>query len=157
VLVNQGAKRIKRAYFNGRIVVEEGLGKGSIKAGVERYRWATTVDEMRTAIQDGLPISIGVTWYTNFDNPFFRKDRPGTEDWIGVDTEGKVATASTINNILSETRGGHCVCIYGASDVRQAFKVKNSWGDQYPSVWLPYIVMQKLLDEDGEAALVTDR
>jgi hypothetical protein len=35
--------------------------------------------------------------------------------------------------------------------------VKNSWGRAYPLVWLPYAAMERLLKEDGEATLVTDR
>lgn len=43
-------------------------------------------------------------------------------------------------------------------DRRQAFPVLNSWGRAYPHVvWLPYTVMERLLAEDGEVALVTDR
>jgi hypothetical protein len=49
------------------------------------------------------------------------------------------------------------VCVYGASDRRQAFAVKNSWGRSYPLAWLPYEVMVELLREDGEATVITDR
>lgn len=45
-----------------------------------------------------------------------------------------------------------------SNDKRQAFQILNSWGRDYPhSVWIPYETMQRLLDEDGEAALVTDK
>jgi hypothetical protein len=108
--------------------------------GIAANRWATNVDEMRTALAAGIPISIGVNWYANFDRP----TGSGREQWIGVGDLGR-------------KRGGHCVCIYGASDRRQAFRVKNSWGKAYPLVWLPYNTMQRLLDEDGESTLVTDR
>lgn len=34
----------------------------------------------------------------------------------------------------------------------------NSWGIEYPHiVWMPFNVMQRLLDEDGEATIFTDR
>jgi len=40
----------------------------------------------------------------------------------------------------------------------QAFPVANSWGDDYPrTVWLPFAAMRRLLDEQGDAAVVTDR
>lgn len=106
---------------------------------IQENRWATTVDEMRTAIAGNVPVVIGVNWYSNFDNP----QHKGTEHWIG---EGS----------LGHIRGGHCVCIIGASDKRQAFLAKNSWGKNYPLVWIPYTTMQRLLNEDGEAALITD-
>lgn len=109
-------------------------------AGIQTNRWATAVDEMREAISGGTPISIGVNWYRNFDAPV----KEGRDFWIG-------------RGELGQIRGGHAVCVYAASDRRQAFKIKNSWGKSYPLVWLPYETMQRLLDEHGEATLVTDR
>lgn len=111
-------------------------------AGVAANRWAMSVDEMRAAIDDGNPVTIGVNWYTNFDNP----EKVGNDWFIGRDEKA-----------FGSVRGGHCVCVYGASDRRNAFKVKNSWGRSYPLVWIPYPSMQRLLDEYGEATLVTDR
>lgn len=108
--------------------------------GIHENRWAENVDEMRACIGRGVPISIGVNWYANFDRP----EGTGRDMWIGRGDLGRV-------------RGGHCVCIYGASDRRQAFRVKNSWGRDYPLVWLPYETMQRLLDEYGEATIITDR
>lgn len=36
--------------------------------------------------------------------------------------------------------------------------IVNSWGRSYPHyVWMPYETLQRLLNEDGEATLVTDR
>lgn len=106
------------------------------KAGIVANRWATTVDEMRTAISEGKAVTIGVTWYSNFDYP--------EDGWIGRGSLGRV-------------RGGHSLCVYGASDQKQGFKLKNSWGRGYPLVWIPYDTMQTLLDDYGEATLVTDR
>lgn len=111
-----------------------------ITQGISKYRWATTVDQMRTALASGIPISIGIDWYSNFDEPVYKNQ----QYWIGLGDLGSI-------------RGGHCVCIYGASDPKQAFRVKNSWGSSYPQVWLPYKVMQKLLYQEGEACLITDR
>jgi len=113
--------------------------------GVVRTRWAQNVDELRSGLSAGIPVTIGVNWYAGLER-FTRKPGPfaTTEHWIGEGDLGRI-------------RGGHCVCLYGASDKRQAFKVKNSWGRGYPLVWLPYRTMQRLLDEDGEAALATDR
>lgn len=40
----------------------------------------------------------------------------------------------------------------------QAVPILNSWGKYYPHiVWLPVTVLQKLLDDQGEATIVTDR
>lgn len=111
-----------------------------LNEGISTNRWATTVDEIRTAISMGIPLSMGVNWYSNFDDP----KKKGREYWIG---EGD----------LGEIRGGHCVCLYGASDKRKAFKIKNSWGKLYPEVWIPYDTVKRLISEDGEFALITDR
>lgn len=111
--------------------------------GVAAYRWATTVDEARTAIANGIPVTIGVNWYTSFDHPY-RKSR---SFWLP--DAAKVPIGSV--------RGGHCICLAGVSDKRQAFRLLNSWGRDYPAVWLPYPTLQRLIAENGEVALVTDR
>lgn len=112
----------------------------SLEEGIVANRWATTVDEIRTAIGNETPISMGVTWYANFDRPVEK----GRDYYIG---EGK----------LGRVRGGHCLCLYGASDRRQAFKLKNSWGKDYPLVWIPYDTVELLIKDYGEFALITDR
>lgn len=103
------------------------------------YKWATTIDEVRTSINNAVPLSIGVNWYSNFDNPQYSQG----EYWIG---KGNLGTL----------RGGHCLTIYGASDHRQAVKLKNSWGTAYPEVWMPYSTLLRLLKEDGEIGLIAD-
>jgi hypothetical protein len=137
----QGIRRVSSMKLVNEVPQPQGEMARDFKEGVATNRWATTVDQMRSGISLGLPIAIGVNWYSNFDTPIMI----GGENWIGR------------SPILGSIRGGHCVCLYGASDKRQAFRVKNSWGRSYPLVWLPYATMQRLLDEDGEAALVTDR
>lgn len=40
----------------------------------------------------------------------------------------------------------------------ECFPFLNSWGRDYPHiVWMPYSVMQRLIDEYGEVAIITDR
>lgn len=108
--------------------------------GAQVNVWATTVDDMRSSLAAGIPVTIGVNWYENFDTPV----KVGGDYWLG-------------QGPLGAMRGGHCTCIYGASDRRQAFRLKNSWGKSYPLVWLPYTTMAQLLTELGEATLVVDR
>lgn len=44
------------------------------------------------------------------------------------------------------------------SDKLGAVRLLNSWGKNYPHrVWMPDDVLQRLIDEDGEVAIVTDR
>jgi hypothetical protein len=137
VLLSQGHRR---AYRNS-------IGPVESNYGIKAYRWAKTVDEMRAAIHAGLAVSIGVNWYTNFDMLV----KENGEHWIGVDFAGN----PTRN--LGKIRGGHSVCVYRASDKRQAFRFMNSWGEYYPPTWIPYNVMQRLLYEYGEAVVITDR
>ena len=74
-----------------------------MSAGVLAYRWARTVDEIRTAVAMGNAVAIGVNWYSNFDAPV---KKTNGEYWIGEGDLGRV-------------RGGHSLTIYGASDRRR--------------------------------------
>lgn len=125
-----------------RPLIKGELGPETPSDGIITNSWATSTDQMRAAIDENLSISIGVNWYTNFDRPVYSK------------TTGEYVIG---DGSLGTVRGGHCVCIYGASDRRQAFALKNSWGKNYPLVWITYDAMERLLNEDGEAALVTDK
>lgn len=111
-----------------------------IDFGISQVRWAVSVDEVRTAIAACIPVSIGVNWYSRFGSPEYKNG----EYWIGNSTFGTIS-------------GGHCVCVYGASDERQAVRIKNSWGPSYPEVYLPYKALERLIEENGEIALSTDR
>lgn len=110
---------------------------------VASNKWATSVDAIRTSLGNNHPVVIGVNWYSDFDSP--------EQVQVSSHQEWYIGRSSSLGSI----RGGHCVCLYGASDSRQAFRMKNSWGNAYPLVWLPYKTMQRLLDEDGEACVVT--
>lgn len=112
----------------------------AVAEGISTNRWAQSVDEIRAAIAEGIPVTLGIDWYTNFDRP----EKIGTSYWIGHGNLGTI-------------RGGHAVCAYGASDAKQAVKIKNSWGRDFPLAWLPYDVLGDLLLDGGEACLVTDR
>jgi hypothetical protein len=112
----------------------------NLNEGIAENRWCTTVDEIRTAIGKGIPVTLGVNWYVNFDKPVVK----GGRWWIGMGSLGRI-------------RGGHAVCIYRASDHYDAVGIVNNWGPEYPLVLMPYDTLRRLLHEDGEATLVTDR
>lgn len=121
--------------------VQSGVsGPENIANGISTYRWATEADEVRAAIFAGLAVAIGINWYRNFDNPTIVNN----ERWIGLGSLGAI-------------RGGHCVCLYRMSDRRQAFMLMNSWGVDYAPAWIPYTIFNRLMTEDGEAAVITDR
>jgi hypothetical protein len=118
------------------------IGPVNPYAGIATYRWALDVDEVRYALYNNLPVTLGVNWYQDFYKPV----NHNAEWWIG-------RTPTKLGKVM----GGHCVCAYGASDARQAIRIKNSWGASYPEVWMPYKALERLLKENGEAALITDR
>lgn len=126
---------------SGHCRVRGGVVKSPSTAdGILENRWATTVDEIRICIASGVPVTLGVNWYTNFDRPVYKSGRA----WIGLGDLGTL-------------RGGHAVCIYRASDRLQAVGIVNNWGNIYPLVLMPYATLQRLLNEYGEATMVTDR
>lgn len=65
--------------------------------GIDRFRWATTVDDVRTAIAEGIPVVLGVEWFAGFDRP----DKLSNEHWTGRGDLGVI-------------RGGHAICCYKA-------------------------------------------
>lgn len=109
--------------------------------GIDRFEWARSVDEVRSALAGAVPVVLGINWYSNFDRPV------------------KQANIYRIGDgNLGSIRGGHAICATGVSDKRQAIRLVNSWGLDYPkAVWLPYTVLERLLQEDGEAAVAVDR
>jgi hypothetical protein len=110
--------------------------------GIEAFRWAQSVDEVRGAIAAGSPVVLGVDWFSAFNHP----ERRGREYWM-PEPSGRVV-------------GGHAICCYGASDRRQAVRLVNTWGFAYPLVWVPYMLLERLLagfQYPGEAAVITDR
>jgi len=144
VCLKLGLRRVDAMVLDSNLVpqpVNERIR--SAASGVTAVRWATSVDEMRTALSNNTPVTIGINWYSSFDNPVAKP--PYLWPWIG-------------QGILGSVRGGHCVCVFGASDKRQAFAIKNSWGQSYPLVWMPYTTMEQIIvKENGEAAISTDR
>lgn len=115
----------------------------SMDHGILKNEWATTVDQVRASLENGIPVVLGVDWF----DEFFTPEKIGHDYWIGRELAGTVA-------------GGHAICAYGVSDKKQAIKLVNSWGAAWPLVWLPYDTLQKLLDgyeTPGEATVITDR
>jgi hypothetical protein len=135
VLINQGHWRFARGLTWPVAMLE----------GIKEFRWATTVDEMRFAISQGLPVVLGINWYSNFDSPVWGDlGAGGNRWWIGRGNLGNI-------------RGGHAICCFGARDDIEAFVLVNSWGVNYPVVNVPYETIQRLLNEQGDAIIPVDR
>lgn len=115
--------------------------------GIQGFRLAMTVDELRHAISEGRPFVLGVNWYSDFDEPKWTDPgKGGSRWWIGLNPER-----------LGRQRGGHAICCFGARDDIDAFVLVNSWGVNYPIVQVPYNTVARLLSEDGEAIIPIDR
>jgi hypothetical protein len=109
---------------------------------ITAYYWATSVSQMQHAICSTLgPMVVGVNWYEGMFEP-------GPDGFVRV--AGDVA-------------GGHCVCLGGIDMERKAFVLHNSWGRywggvggaQVSSAFLSFADMDRLLHEQGEAALMS--
>jgi hypothetical protein len=111
-----------------------------LEHGIAAYRWTTDVNEIRASIAAGIPVTLGINWYSNFDSPVYHNK----EWWVG-------------RGELGQIRGGHAITVYAASDKREAVRLTNTWGFDYPRVYMPYSTLDRVLRENGEAVLITDR
>lgn len=122
----------------------------SVRAGIKvlqtmgyvgEYRWAFSEDELALAMTLG-PVIIGVDWYKGMFKPNSRGYlRP---------TGGKV--------------GGHCCLVIGLKVTAPTgsgyYTIYNSWGPGWGNKGTARISradMRKLLDDGGEAAIITQR
>jgi hypothetical protein len=87
------------------------------------------------------------------------KDSYAKNDYKKRDKEQPAAGEGIAANRWAKTVGEvHGVLKSPANDRAGAVRILNSWGRGYPHrVWMPDETLQRLIDEDGEVALVTDR
>lgn len=142
----------KRLYDEAQKVDEwpgEGYDGTSVRAGakvlqswglISEYRWAFDADTILDALLTTGPVVIGVNWYASF----FEPDADGFigkgEDWGSIE-------------------GGHAVILNGANRTRGVVRGKNSWGAGWGvggAFWLPLEALDRLIKEDGEAALAAE-
>jgi hypothetical protein len=105
---------------------------------IREYRWAFGLEDLKLAVGYKGPAVIGVYWYQGMDD---------------VDDEGFIHATGMI-------RGGHAIMVNSVSLRRGAFGVLNSWGPgwgQNGRAWISFEDMDKLLHEDGEAAIPVRR
>lgn len=149
VLRELGPRRIDKMGMgaDGRPRARRYRSEHDPSQGVEQYRWALTVDEMRYAFAAGIPaIAIGTPWMSGFDHLDARPGRFGRLEYFLPGPSG-----------VGRLRGYHETCLYGASDEKQAFAMKNSWGKDWPLAWLPYETMEWCFGDWADAALPVDR
>jgi hypothetical protein len=108
--------------------------------GILSYYWCKTIDDVRAAIDANRVPVFGVYWFSEFQTP----RTVNGESWIG--------TRANWGGVL----GGHAIACIAASDKRQAFKLLNTWGSDYPPVWISYKSITRLMGLQGECAVGMD-
>lgn len=87
-------------------------------------RVAVDLIALKTALASGFPVIIGISVYESFESEEVAKT-------------GIVPMPGEYEEII----GGHCLCCFGYDDAKQAFLVRNSWGDSWGdkgNCWIPY-------------------
>jgi hypothetical protein len=105
---------------------------------VVEYRWARDVMDMADWVSRIGPVVMGTNWYASMSTP---------------SDEGVIQLSGSIV-------GGHAYMITGYNARRSSFRAINSWGmawAQRGRFWIPLPLMQRLLDEDGEACAAAER
>lgn len=104
---------------------------------IAEYRWTWDVETLANAVLEKGPVVVGSTWYSDMFYP---------------NSKGLItATGSDL--------GGHAYVINGVNKKMELFRIKNSWGREWGKNGHAYIYfqdMQRLLDENGEAALAVE-
>ena len=105
--------------------------KGLIKGG---YLWAFTAETIRDYVLRYGPVIAGTDWYT---------------DMMETDKAGYIKPTGAME-------GGHAYVILGHSPTRNAFRIQNSWSEEWGQggrAWIQYDYMQFLIEQDGGEAV----
>ncbi len=104
---------------------------------ISEYRWASSVDDVITAVLEVGPVVVGTWW---------------TEGMMEPDAEG-------IIRYRGSPLGGHAYLINGANTDRGVVRIKNSWGKGWGvngTAFLRIEDLDALIRDDGEACLATE-
>ncbi|KAB2806827.1 C1 family peptidase [Phaeocystidibacter luteus] len=114
----------------------QALPSGEIKGDAKNYTidsWKTVEFRsegiMKTLLFEGQPIVIGIV----------------TDTWFNKLSEGEVHRVSS-----NRTTGGHALVVIGYDDRRGAYKVLNSWGDDWGDNgygWIAYDIFTSMVRE----------
>lgn len=132
-LVNYGMPRTI-----GKVVQPADVAEGIVK-----FVWGTSALDARLAISKDKPVQLGIYWYQAFQSPKLING----EYWIGWQS------TSSWGSVL----GGHAIIIIERSDSKGAFRLKNTWGADYPEVWISDSAINYLLRKQGEMMICDDR
>ncbi|HEX5901438.1 MAG TPA: hypothetical protein VFY32_18695, partial [Solirubrobacteraceae bacterium] len=90
-----------------------------------------------------------VPWKAAFkDRTYQQRDEEEPAAGEGITANRWAKTVTQVHGVLKSP----------ANEAAGAVRILNSWGRGYPHrVWMPDETLQRLIDEDGEVALITDR
>lgn len=119
----------------------------------ERDEWSDTNpgDDNGTSVRAAMDVlqTVGhVAWENRLIDTVQGRRGFSPNASLGISTYRWASSVDEMRSVLSSP----------AHDKNDAFPILNSWGQDYPHlVWLPYATMERLIYEEGEVALVTDR
>lgn len=112
--------------------------------GIASNTWAQTVDEIRAVFAQPKPqpVLIGSDWFNAWFDPV---QSSAGEYWLQD-------TLSAGGDV-----GGHEYGLWACSDRRQAFGIRNTWGDAWPPlVWISYSIMNVMFARGADACILRD-
>lgn len=129
-------------YSDGASVLA-GAKAMQMLGNVKSYYWGFGIDDVLQTLSRRGPVVLGVNWYSSM----YETDERGL-----VRAEGSLV-------------GGHCILAHGVWPNHPEFKEDvvvwiNSWGSDYGirgRGYVPVETLDRLLREDGEACIPTDR
>jgi hypothetical protein len=135
---------VLRKIGHWRMIHGEPVRVGAkLSHGIQANTWATSVDEIRSvfASTKPQPVLIGVEWMSDWFSPELRAG----EYWLQELSDD------------SDSVGGHEIGIWACSDQRQAFGLRNTWGDSWPALaWVSYATMATLFHWGADACVLRD-
>jgi hypothetical protein len=135
IRLNANGKRPKKADWNPA-------------EGIESNYWATSVDQMRSIISQGVPLAMATDFTRAMENPVLK------------DGHYRMPETTDFRDVV----GGHCWIIVGALDDRECFQMPNTWNLGWPDPTgkelfadVPYKLIERLLPHGGECGVAIDR
>lgn len=116
-----------------------------LKEGITGYYWAASINGIRSSMYYNVPVLFGIDWWT----AMMDVETYNGEKWI--------LKSIPENYSWGDVLGGHMIQGIACSDSRQAVMLLNTWGYDFPPVWIPYTAITRLLNETGECMIVYDR